>query len=186
MKLKFSLVGFTHLLTQLLSDSFFFLIVCYVAGTPLHQEDTGARQAQPPSQEASFHWGEMGKSDMALFYAGVPLCEIINACGFYFIYLFTFGCDGSSLLLRLSLVRERGLRFSWGAPASHCGVLLRSTGYRAHGLQWLQPAGLVAPRHMESPWTRDQICVPCIGRWLLNHWTTREVLLVFLNCWIWG
>lgn len=48
----------------------------------------------------------MGKSDMALFYAGVLLCEIINACGFYFIYLFTFGCDGSSLLLRLSLVRE--------------------------------------------------------------------------------
>ena len=24
--------------------------------------------------------------------------------------------------------------------------------------------------------TRDQIHTPCIGRWRLNHWTTREVL----------
>ena len=48
----------------------------------------------------------MGKSDMALFYAGVLLCEIVNAHGFYFTYLFIFGCDGSSLLLRLSLESE--------------------------------------------------------------------------------
>ena len=26
---------------------------------------------------------------------------------------------------------------------------------------------------LSSP-TRDQTCVPCIGRWILNHWTTRE------------
>ena len=24
---------------------------------------------------------------------------------------------------------------------------------------------------------RDWICTPCVGRWSLNHWTTREVLL---------
>ena len=23
--------------------------------------------------------------------------------------------------------------------------------------------------------TRDQTCVPCIGKWIFNHWTTREV-----------
>ena len=23
--------------------------------------------------------------------------------------------------------------------------------------------------------TRDQTCVPCVGRWILNHWTTKEV-----------
>ena len=23
--------------------------------------------------------------------------------------------------------------------------------------------------------TRDQTCVPCIARWILNHWTTRKV-----------
>ena len=29
---------------------------------------------------------------------------------------------------------------------------------------------------MGSSWTRDPSCVSCIGRWILNHWTTREVL----------
>ena len=37
--------------------------------------------------------------------------------------------------------------------------------------------GLVAPQLVESSWTRDGTHVPCIGRWILNHWTTREVLL---------
>ena len=27
--------------------------------------------------------------------------------------------------------------------------------------------------------TRDQIRVPCIKRWILNHWTTREVPEIF-------
>ena len=27
---------------------------------------------------------------------------------------------------------------------------------------------------LTSP-TRDQTCAPCIARWILNHWTTREV-----------
>ena len=33
-----------------------------------------------------------------------------------------------------------------------------------------------------SSWTRDQIHVPCTGRWILNPWTTRKVrvLLVLL------
>ena len=30
---------------------------------------------------------------------------------------------------------------------------------------------------LSSP-IRDQTSVPCIGRWILNHWTTREVLTV--------
>ena len=34
-----------------------------------------------------------------------------------------------------------------------------------------------APRSMWdlSSQTRDETCLPCIGRWILNHWTTREV-----------
>ena len=35
--------------------------------------------------------------------------------------------------------------------------------------------GLVALWHMGSSWTRDGTCVPCIGRWILNHCATREV-----------
>ena len=36
--------------------------------------------------------------------------------------------------------------------------------------------GLVAQKHVASSWTRDWTRVPCIGRWILNHCTTREVL----------
>ena len=35
--------------------------------------------------------------------------------------------------------------------------------------------GLAAQWQSESSQTRDQTRVPCIGRWILNHWTTREV-----------
>ena len=35
--------------------------------------------------------------------------------------------------------------------------------------------GLVDAQHVGSSWTRDQTCVPCVGRQTLNYWTTREV-----------
>ena len=45
----------------------------------------------------------------------------------------------------------------------------------------MQPSVVVVPwlsfpTALESSQTRDQNGVPCIGRWILNHWTTREVL----------
>ena len=40
--------------------------------------------------------------------------------------------------------------------------------------------GLVAPCHVESSRTRDQT-VPGIGRRILDHWTTREVLQALLH-----
>ena len=61
-------------------------------------------------------------------------------------------------------------------------LLLLNTGSRACRLRQLQYSGsvvvlsgLVALRHVESSQTRDQTRVPCIGRWILNHWTTKEV-----------
>ena len=82
-------------------------------------------------------------------------------------------------------------------------LLLLSTGSRALGLQWFRRVGsaVAAPSsstgsivvvnglscpvsrgmglaslcHVESSWTRDRTRVPCIGRWILNHWTTGEV-----------
>ena len=33
---------------------------------------------------------------------------------------------------------------------------------------------LVTPQHVESSKTRNRTHVPCIGRQILNHWTTRE------------
>ena len=35
---------------------------------------------------------------------------------------------------------------------------------------------------MESSSSNDQTSVPCIGRQILNPWTTREVLIVVLIC----
>ena len=52
----------------------------------------------------------------------------------------------------------------------------------AHMLQqlWLTGStagcmGLVALQHVGYSQTRDRTCVPCIGRWILHHWTNREV-----------
>ena len=42
--------------------------------------------------------------------------------------------------------------------------------------------GLVALQYVESSWTRDQTHVPCVGRWILNPWTTREVLGITSEC----
>ena len=39
--------------------------------------------------------------------------------------------------------------------------------------------GLVALQRVESSWTRDQTCVPCIGRRIPIHCTTGEVLMIF-------
>ena len=36
--------------------------------------------------------------------------------------------------------------------------------------------GFVAARHVGSSQTREPTCVPCIGRRILNHCATREVL----------
>ena len=56
-------------------------------------------------------------------------------------------------------------------------LLLWSTGPRACGLQYLWCICLVALHHVVSSQSRDQTCVPCIARQILNHWTTRQVLM---------
>ena len=40
--------------------------------------------------------------------------------------------------------------------------------------------GLSAPWHVGSSWAGDPTCVPCIGRQILSHWTTKENLGFFL------
>ena len=61
-------------------------------------------------------------------------------------------------------------------------LLLQSTGSRCAGFsscgtraQQLWLTGLVAPWHVGSSQTRHRTHVPCIGRWILKHCTTREV-----------
>ena len=60
-------------------------------------------------------------------------------------------------------------------------MALGATGFSSCGsrAQELWRTGLVAPQHVGSSWTRDWTCVPCIGRWILNHCATREAPHLF-------
>ena len=63
---------------------------------------------------------------------------------------------------------ERGLLSScsvWGY-LSWWFLLLHSKGSKH--------MGFVAPQRVKPLQTRAWSCVPSIGRWILNHWTTRE------------
>ena len=89
----------------------------------------------------------------------------------YFLQIFKiliFDCAGSVAMCRLSLVTVHG-------HLIEVASLVAAHSSRARGLQQLWHMGLVALWHVESSWTRDQTCVPCIGRQIFNHWTTREV-----------
>ena len=94
-----------------------------------------------------------------------------------FIYSFIFGCTGSLLLHRhFSSCGEQGLLSSCGARAPHWrGFSCCRAWTPDHGLHWLWCRGLVALEHVEFSRTRAWTHVPCISRWILNHWTTREV-----------
>ena len=93
-----------------------------------------------------------------------------------FIYLFIFGCVGSSLLCEGLLQSWRaGATLHRGARASHrhglscCGA--QAPDVQAQQL-WI--TGLAAPRHVGSSRTRARTHVPCIGRQTLNRCATRE------------
>ena len=70
----------------------------------------------------------------------------------------------------------------WAGPA----LLLWCKGFfhgggLSCGAQTLECTGLVALGHVESSQSRDQTGVRCVGRQILNHWITREVLKYFLK-----
>ena len=70
---------------------------------------------------------------------------------------------------------RRGLLSGCGGQASHCRGFCRC---RAPALgTWASDC----PEASGSSLIRDSICVPCIGRRILNHWTTREAPFKFLT-----
>ena len=105
--------------------------------------------------------------DCTLCCYDVSLCSHLRRVSFILFYfwprwVFVAVCG-------LSLVAMRG-----GYSSLWCAVfslwwllLLQSMGSSC--------VGLVAPRHMGSSQTGDRTRVPCIGRRILNHCTTREV-----------
>ena len=116
---------------------------------------------------------------------------------FYFFNIYLFGCirsqlrhagsslwhTGSFVVACRLFVATRGLLSSCGVWAS---LQLWRAGSRACGLSscgaWSQlPRGMW---DLSSP-TRDRTHVPCIGRWILNHWTTREVPIFIFKVKFW-
>ena len=88
-----------------------------------------------------------------------------------FIYLI-FGCVGSQLRHSGSSLRPAGsslLRAGFSLVVTH---VLSSCGGRAQ-----LPRGTWDL----SSLTKGRTCILCIGRWILNNWTTREVPLSPLN-----
>ena len=65
-----------------------------------------------------------------------------------------------------SLVVARGL-----CSLRHTGSLFEACRLSSCGTQAQLPCGMW---DLSSP-TRDRTCVPCLGRQILYHWTTREV-----------
>ena len=80
-------------------------------------------------------------------------------------------CGALASLRWLLLLGSTGIRC---VGFSSCSVWVGST---AHRLQSLWRRGLVADWHVESSQTRDQTCVPSIGRRILNHCTPRNPCL---------
>ena len=105
--------------------------------------------------------------------------------GFGGLLLLFSGCGGSSSLhTGFSLVAASG-RYSLAAVLrilTAVASLWQSTSSRHVGFSgcnaWAQElclTGLVALQHVESSQTRNQTSVPSIERWILDHWTTREI-----------
>ena len=95
---------------------------------------------------------------------------------FLIIYLFIYGCVGSSFLSEGFLQPwQVGATLHRSARAFHCRGLpcCRAQAPDAQAQQ-LWRTGLVAPRHVGSSQTRAQTHVSCINRQTLNHCATRE------------
>ena len=75
-------------------------------------------------------------------------------CFVFFFNIYLFGC------VRSSLRHAGSSSIAWGL--SSCSLELRSCS------MW----------DLSFP-IRNRTCIPCVGRWILNHWTTREILALF-------
>ena len=107
------------------------------------------------------------------------LIYLLRTFFFFKIYLFIFGCAGSCATCSLSLVAASG-DYSVVVRASHWGWLLFvwTSVVVVPGL-WSTGSVVVAHR-LSNPLAcgifleQGSSHIFCIGRWILNHWTTRE------------
>ena len=106
--------------------------------------------------------------------AQASLCGGFSCCGAW-----ALGTQVSVVAAcRLSSCGTQAPEHAGFSSCSMWAQQLWCTDFSSYGAQAQQLwcMGLVALRHVGSSQTRDQTCVPCTGMWILNHWTTREVL----------
>ena len=104
------------------------------------------------------------------------------------LYKFVFGGAGS-LFLHVVFLQWRAVQSCREQTTSIQTTLsLRPVAFSSWWLLLLRSAGtrscVTWPslfQDMWNLWTGDQTCVPCIGRWILSHCTTREVPKVSLK-----
>ena len=117
-----------------------------------------------------WQWTAKNLTRISLIAADVP--NVIFKINLFFIALLSRLFSSCAKLLLLS-VR--------GARASHYA------GFSCFRVRALGGAGSVVlahrlscSAHVGSSWTRDGTHVLCIGRWALNHWTSREILQLII------
>ena len=91
-----------------------------------------------------------------------------------FFFLYFYMVFPLCLGLNLFTLKKMYLLFYFGCAES----LLRYAGFSLQQLLLLGSTGPVFVTHGLNFPTRNWTHVPCIGRWRLNHWTAREVLLL--------
>ena len=81
-----------------------------------------------------------------------------------------YSCGQPGLLF---IVVHRLLLQSTGSR--HTGSVVSTHGFQSTGSQYLWHTSFVAPQYVKSSQTRDRTRVPCTGRQVFIHCTTREV-----------
>ena len=91
-------------------------------------------------------------------------CASISLISFIYFYFKTFGCTGTLL---------------WLKGFSSCGTWAPEL----EGLSSCSPRAWLPHSLWDlSSLIRDQTLISCIERWILGHWTTREVSIISLKC----
>ena len=104
-----------------------------------------------------------------------------------YLHIYSLAALGCCCILAFSSCREWGFLPSGGSWTWHWSSLSCLTA-QALGcpLSRLRHMGLVAPRHMGSSWTRNETHDACIHKWILKHWTTKEVPLLPISLRYWS
>ena len=113
----------------------------------------------------------------------------IHSHHFVFLRLYFFGCIGSSLW-RVGFSLVVACRFSLSSCGARAPGHMGSVVCGTWALSLRCVSSVVVACGLSCP-TRDRTGIPCTGRQILYHWTTREVPLTtsiqnYIGCFIQG